>query len=213
LVLVGFNAQAGIIGVSIPVGSSDTNSHPLNEGVWSVSGAPPNTASGIGWLVAPYGIELFSMHDHYYVDPNVPDPARAVVTYLFDAPTVVGGVTIVEHSNGVNSIEGFYGNALGSMTSLGTVSPGTAGPGPYFDGLSNTFSFGNTALSGSYFQFVIRGTYNAGGYALFRAYPLDGQGSEIGLSNVPEPYPFVTMLAGLAGLAFSTRRRRARKPQ
>src|SRR5262249_18038515 len=73
---------AQFAGISIPIGSNDGESHPVDDGVWSVS-APPfpiNDALGIGYLINPsYNVGLgaaeFSLHDHQYVAPNVPDPS------------------------------------------------------------------------------------------------------------------------------------------
>ena len=85
-------AGSGIVGIFIPVNSQDSNSRPLNDGIWSVSAPPyPLDQRGIGVIVKPTWISAndqadFALHDHVYVGSNVPDPARAVVTYAFSAP-------------------------------------------------------------------------------------------------------------------------------
>lgn len=167
--VVATEAKAALVLLSIPEDSMDSASRPLNEDVWSV--APVNVNSGIGYLVNPTlpAFGDFVMHDHVYVAPNVPDPARAIVTYGFNVSTQVNSIEIVEHFNGISIIEGFAGDSLGSMTSVGVVT-GTAGPGPYAEFSSNTFSFG-LPLSALYFQFIVRETFSDAGYAAYRAYP------------------------------------------
>src|SRR5260370_40064760 len=111
--------------VSIPVNSMDGACHPVSDNVWSVSAPPfPLTVNlGIGFLVNPaFALpEAFTLHDHVYVASNIPDPTRAVVTYLFDQRVVVDKIKVIQHTNGITRIEGFVGDTPGSLTSIGAV--------------------------------------------------------------------------------------------
>jgi len=112
--------------VSIPVGSNDSGSHPLDDNVWTVS-VPPypfGVRTGIGVLVSPMfvpGSDNFALHDHQYVEPHVPDPARAVITFRFDQPVAVSRIEVVQHQNGIAQVEGFVGDSLEALTSTGAV--------------------------------------------------------------------------------------------
>ena len=167
---------ANIVGVSIPVDSMDGFCHSTIDGVWSVS-APPfplNINSGIGFLINP-GFSLdpadFTLHDHVYVATHMPDPNRAVVTYQFDEAVVVDKIEVVQHRNGISQIEGFVGDSLGSLTSIGAVfGPSGDTTFPFYEGQRYVFDFDN-ARAGQFFQFVIRKTTLHDGYAMYRAYP------------------------------------------
>ncbi len=170
-----FIQAASIVGISIPVNSMDAYCHPKDENVWSSN--PLNITSGIGYLINPtltYNYSDFSLHDHVYTSSYIPDPTRAIVTYEFDQAVVVSSLRIVQHTNGVTKIEGFAGNALNSMVSLGSV----FGPSGDVIGSSvlpeygvQVFNFNNTTISGKYFQFIVRKTSLDWGWALYRATP------------------------------------------
>lgn len=199
-----------ITGLSIPVDSMDSGCRPRDEGVWSVS--PLNINSGIGYLVNPTIDGSFVLHDHQYASANVPDPARAIVTYTFDQPTIVSQLDIVQHTNGVTLLEGFYGDSLGSMTSLGSVfgpSGDVTGSGLLPEGGHQIFDFGNTTNAGTIFQFVVRKTSLSNGWALYRAFPT------LSLPNpnvVPEPGALALALGlTVPGAALLLRRRRLPK--
>lgn len=197
--------SASIIGISVPVNSQDASCYPLNDGVWSVSAPPyPLSMAGIGHIIVPGGI--FSLHDHHY-SSNIPDPTRSVVTYQFDVPTVVKGLEIVQHINGISEIEGFYGNTPASLSSLGAV----FGPGILFDGQAQTFDFGNTTWAGTYFQFIVRKTPASGGFAIYNAIPLDVNDNLILGATGPVPLPPAAWLlgSGLVGLMGLRRLRRS----
>ena len=112
--------------VSVPVGSMDATSHPLDDNAWTVS-APPfpfDVQKGIGVLVNPLylpGSDNFALHDHQYLEAHVPDPTRAVVTFVFDQPVAVKRLELIQHANGITQIEGFVGDSVESLTSIGTV--------------------------------------------------------------------------------------------
>ena len=190
---------SNIVEISIPVNSLDGYSHPFFDNVWTWTATNPLTYAGIGYIIDPnYNVWQywgdFSLHDHVYISSNVPDPSRAVVTYRFDQPVIVDKLTIIQHTNGITAIEGFAGDSLGSLTSIGTVfgpRGDVHGNLVFGEGESNTFNFNNTTHTGTYFQFVIRETNLQNGYASYRAYP----------ETVPEPTAMLLLSVGLLGLA------------
>ena len=203
-------ASAAITGVSIPVGSQDGPSWPVWDNVYSV--VAPNFNLGIGHIVGPQvtsGYGSFALHDHVYISPNVPDPSRAVVTYTFNASTIVKGVEIIQHTNGITRIEGFSGNNPSSVISIGSVfSPAgdITGPGSFAELSSSTFDFGNTTQSGTVFQFIVRKTSLDNGWANYNAYPLDINGNRI---PVPEPEEYLMMLIGAGMVGYRVKRKNA----
>ncbi|MCU0858161.1 MAG: putative Ig domain-containing protein, partial [Pontiellaceae bacterium] len=168
-----------IVGVSIPTNSMDAGCYPLYDSVWDVHAPayPLSTTNGIGYLVSDQSISSFTLHDHVYVDSYVPDPARAVVTYELDQSATVSGVDIVQHGNGITEIEGFAGDSLTNMTSVGSVySP--AGQTTFAEGETSRFTF-TAPISGRCFKFIIRHTSVADGYAAYRAFLLNSEGDRI----------------------------------
>ena len=213
-------AVADIISVSIPVGSQNGLSVPLADNVWSVS-APPyplDVTTGIGNLINPTlppaqggGVVSFVLHTNGTYGGNVPDPTRQIVTYVFDRPTIVNQVRISEHYFGVSQIEGFYGDDLGSMVSLGAT-VGSLGAGPYTPELAlNVFDLGNSTGSGTIFQWVVTRTVHPSAYAAYRAYLYDANGDAILAATdelVPIPEPSSWALIGLGVVAILLLRRR-----
>lgn len=182
------SAHAAIIGIEKPVGSNDGVSRPVSDGVWSVSFRPNlvTTNSGIGYIInSSYDTTQsgkdFAIHDHNYTSPFIPDPNRAVVTFTFDEPTVVSGLTVIQHENGVTKIEGFIGDSADSMVSIGSVfseKGDIVGVGAFGEGEASFFRF-NNPRPGRYFLLVIRKTSLQNGYALYRAFPRDSNGNAI----------------------------------
>lgn len=187
-------ARADITSVSVPQESQDygnNDSYPARDNLWTVS-VPPyplNTISGIGrilntsvpGLASDVGPNRFgTLHSHKYAEAHVP-VSNAVVTYTFDTPTAVDQMEIVQHENGITRIEGFVGNDLASMTSIGNIfGPlgDVRGSRLFQDGDTHVFHFTNTT-PGTIFQFRITHTSLDNGYALFRAYPRDSAGKRI----------------------------------
>jgi hypothetical protein len=185
--------QGPLVGVSIPVGSQDATCFPLNEGVWSVT-APPfplNVGSGIGRLLdpAPGSYASFSMHDHVYTAPNVPDPTRAVVDYVFRWPVTVTGVEILQHTNGITKIECYAGFSAGSLASLGGAFFGPAGDITGYNIIpefsTHLFQPPTTAC-GTHFRVVVRKTSHVDGWATYRLFPRDASGLRIPIASAAE---------------------------
>lgn len=192
-------AQAAVIvNVAMPSGSMDGGSWPGDSGVYSE--APGSSAVGIGRIVDPAFAFKFSMHDHGYLAPHVPDPLQSVVTYQFDTATVVTGLELNVHANGISKIEALVGDSLGGLVSLGTFTGSLGAPlGPtmFAEHALNSFSWANTT-AGVYFQFIVRETPHPDGYANYTAIPL---------TVVPEPQ--TCTLLGLGLLGFAVRRRQS----
>ena len=189
--------------VSIPPNSMDSGCYPVWDSTWTVS-APPyplDVATGIGWIIsdaAPVAA-YFALHDHVYVAPNVPDPARAVVTYRFNAPTLVDQIQMIQHNNGIWKIDGYVGDSIAALAPIGSATV----PQPTVEFEASTFYFYNS-VAGTYFRFIITGTDISGGYACYRAFPADVNGQRF--APIPEP-GLLSLLAAGACLALLRRRR------
>ncbi len=201
-------AQAALINqISIPVGSQDAACFPLLHGVYSVS-APVHTSLGTGNILNPdpFAANAFTLHDHVYVSPYAPDPARAVVTYVFDFPVTVSELEVVQHANGITQVEGFVGDSLASLSSIGSVfgPDGDLSGYSYFaEGRDYVFDFNNTT-AGTVVQFVVRKTNLDNGWANYRAIPRGENGArfEPRTTAVPEPHEWV-LLSGVGLLGFA----------
>lgn len=173
---------ARVISVSIPDDSMALLCRPLFHDWWAVSaqqGSNLEAYFGIGAILNPVifpgpPVELnYCMHDNVMVSPNVPDPTRAVVTYEFTFPIVVSQLEIINHANGISRIEGFVGDSLNSLVSIGSVY------GPLGD-VPNAYQFPeqqpyvfvfNNSTPGKFFRFIVRKTSLDIGYAMYRAFP------------------------------------------
>lgn len=180
--IISINA-ASIISVSIPDNSMDATCEPRNSGVWASS--PLNVNSGIGYWVNPNFSGTYVLHDHVYIADNIPDPSRSVVTYQFNEAVIVDQITIYQHTRGISQIEGFVGDSLSSMTSVGSVFSNrgdVTGWTVFSEWEATTFSFSNNTLGGTYFKMVVRKTPWVDGYAAYR-----GLINFTEASSVPEP--------------------------
>jgi len=231
LITVQRTEASAIVDVSIPDNSQNDVCHPWVDDVWGVS-APPyplNVNSGIGYIinpddsfVPPMVAEDFSMHEHDFggqsrimIADHTPDPARAVVTYTFDSPTIVDQLEIIQHTNGISQVEGFVGDSVDSLTSIG---PGpvfgpyddVTGPYSFTETQSYVFDFNNGLAPGKVFQFVIRKISHPTGYAAYRAYPRNADGVRYAAATaaVPEPASLIVWsLLGAIGIGAGWRRR------
>ena len=182
-----------ITGISFPAnesgrfGSVTAPPYPLDV---SSSGTNP------GFIINPNPPAVvggFALHSHDYLSANIPNPAINVVTFTFDSPVVVDQLQVIQHANGVTRIEGFVGNSLGSLVSMGNIfgpAGDLLGESAFIDGTTNptpyVFDF-NNAISGTIYQFVVTKTSSAGGWATYRMFPADALGVQFGpaLTAIP----------------------------
>jgi hypothetical protein len=196
-------------------------SAPSYDGVGGSVTAPPyplNTSQGTpGYIInsASFTPNIFAMTAHAYASANIPaSNGQNVVTFTFDAPTVVDQLKVIEHANGVTKIQGFVGDSLGSLVSMGDIfgSAGDRTGGSAFsDGATSVFDFNNTN-AGLIYQFVFTKTSLDTGWAVYRAYPADATGTQFGpaVSAIPEPSTYAALF-GLAALGIAAYRRRHRQ--
>jgi hypothetical protein len=200
LLLTTLIGNAAIISISAEENSQDTgnnDSYPARDNLWLIK-VPPypfDTKRGIGRIIHESAEDLKTdigpnrlgvLHSHKYQAAHIP-LTTATVTYTFDVPTGVAEVELLQHENGVIRIEGFAGNDLDSMVSLGNVygSRGNIkGRSLFSEGETNVFRFDNK-VSGRIFQFRITETSLADGYALHRAFPRDEHGNRIAPAMAP----------------------------
>ena len=221
VMLIGWGrSEAAIIGVSIPVGSQRDICRPVIDDVWSVS-APPyplNVDLGIGVLInpdesfVPMVAGNFAFHEHDFPGESrimladyIPDPTRAVVTYTFDSPTIVDQLEINQHTNGISKVEGFVGDSVGSLFSIGSIfgpANDVTGPNSFIETQSYVFDFDN-GLAGTVFQFVIRKSSHPTGYAAYRAFPRNADGVRYAPAVAPIPEPSSLAIWSLIGLSFA----------
>src|SRR5258708_737474 len=212
-------ASAAIIGVSIPVGSQNPLCRPSYDNIWSITNLPfpPASQAGIGIIVSPTSFSYddnqdFALHQNdaiqpspLYIASNVPDPATLTVTYTFERPATISGVEIIQHANGITKVEGFLGDSTNAMTSLGSVfgPSGDITNGTFVapDGTSQVFNFGNTNLSGTVFQLVIRKTSYPSAFATHRIYPLGADASRICTASGP---PMLTIHVSQVEICWNT---------
>lgn len=178
-------ASAEIKQISIPTNSQDASCAPHDQNIWQADAPfhPFRYAIGIGHIISPQGVGWtgFTLHDHNYTAANIPNPARAVVTYHFDQSTVVSQLEIIQHANGVTRVEGFVGDSIETLASIGNVfgpAGDVTGEGILPDGASHVFDFNNT-IPGTCFRFEITKTSLADGFAIYRAYPRTPAGERI----------------------------------
>lgn len=149
----------------------------------------------------------FALHDHGYIASYIPDPSRAYVTFEFDSPVLVNGISMIQHHNGITKIEHYVGSyptplvtsgvAWSSFGDVTSPAAGTALPEMGAD----TFTFTGPSTGGNFHTFIIAKTSNPVGWASYRWY-LDVQAIP-----VPELSTSSLLIAGLALLALGKRRR------
>ncbi len=200
---------AEIVGVSVPVNSQDAGSTIRDSGVFSSS--PVDINVGVGTILNPNPPQ-FTLHDHVNVAAHVPDPTRAQVTYSFDTSAVVKQVEILQHTNGISRVEGFVGNSVNNLVSIGNVfgpSGDVTGGGQFTERGFQTFDFGNTTVAGTIFRLVITKTSGGAGFASYAIFPQDINGSNFALATSAIPEPSTWLLLSICGLfAYRIRRQK-----
>lgn len=144
----------------------------------------------------------FALHDHGYLSPGVPDPARAYVLFEFDSAVVVDSITVIQHTNGITRLRHSFGDAVS-----GLVSGSTALSGVYGDltGNASMVEFGPDSFSfadggaGRFHQFVVGSTNHREGWATYRFY------LSFHAAQVPEVSQLTLMIAGLLLLGMVSR--------
>ena len=101
-------------------------------------------------------------------------PAHATVTYTFENPVEVAQLETVVHTNGITEIEGFSGDQVETLESIGRAYSSTAGRDrPYAkDRATEVFTFEPAKLrTGRVFRFVVRESVQADAFANYQAFP------------------------------------------
>ncbi|MEO2046846.1 MAG: DUF1549 and DUF1553 domain-containing protein [Pirellulales bacterium] len=164
--------------------------------------APAEPPSLGGAAVLQSGeIGKYILHANGYAD-HTPDPTTATVTYYFDTAQEIAEVELIMHTNGVSCIEGFIGEDVDHLTSLGEASSPYAVRGKPFatEHGSCVFAFDPVKLhAGRVFRLVVKETIKADGFANYEAYPRDPEHRRIPptaelVPGSPEP------MSGLAKL-------------
>jgi hypothetical protein len=201
--IVATTVSAAIITeVSMPVGSQVSGSSAANTGIWSAS-YPIDTSQGVGFILNPdpFAYGSFAMHGGLSSDD--------MVTYKFNTSTVVDQLELVQHANGITSMEIFVGNDLQQLVSIGNFfgpRGDLTGYAAFTDGENNVFEFNNTT-PGLYFRFKVTKINYDQGFANYRAYPRDASGNRFSTTAVPEPSTYGIVALGMVGL-FAWRNRK-----
>ena len=201
---------ASIVEISITP-NSQANSRPSIDTVFDVQATNGtfNDNLGIGIIINPTYIAAnvqadFALHQNGNLYPVsaysnfVPNPLTSRVTYRFNQPTIVSGIEIIEHFNGVTAVSGELGDSISTLSFIGAASSSL----PMTDGTSVVFNFGNMTQSGEIFRLTIDQTFLSYAFAIHRAYLLDQNGNKI-TSAVPEPSAALLLAAGLASIFFA----------
>lgn len=176
-----------LLNVSIPSGSMIAACRPFTDNVWSVATLPGGSFDqnlGIGFLVNPsYQLIAadFCLHGGDYIANYTPNPDKAIVTYVFNQPVIIDQIEFIQSPNGITAIEGFVGNSLDALTSIGILfgpAGDNTGNNIFVNGTTHVFDFNNTT-PGTIFRFVIRKTSHPSTYASYRAFPRTANGSRL----------------------------------
>ncbi|MGX1412796.1 hypothetical protein [Bradyrhizobium elkanii] len=178
--------------IQIPANSCDADCMPLCHNKWQMDFPITDPARiGVGYLVEPasfvFAPEPFALHDHHYSSNNMPDAARATVTYQFTGPTSVRDLLVIQHTNGITEIEGAISDtgAPGSWQSIGiaksrlVTDPATGttptGANMFVEGSTDLFVFPNPPAAKLYLRIAVHKTPLANGWASYRIYPRNDQ--------------------------------------
>lgn len=113
---------------------------------------------------------------------------------------------MIVHKNGISRIEGFAGDDLEHLASIGeAIVAGAARGRPFAEEKSaHVFSFDPATLrSGKFFRFVVRETALSNGYAIYQAFPRLADKSRVtGLKQLSSWIGFCQSLFNLNEFAY-----------
>jgi hypothetical protein len=128
---------------------------------------------------APFSLHVRSGPDLAGYTDHRPGADHSTVSYHFDEAVEVADIEAIVHTAGITEIEGFVGDDVKTLTSIGRASSGTAGRNsPYgVDRSSQVFGFDQAQRrSGRIFRFVVRESVQADGFSNYQAYPRASDG-------------------------------------
>jgi hypothetical protein len=129
----------------------------------------------------------------------VPRAEQASITYHFDRSVTVSEMQLQVAADGVTAIEGFVGDSLKKLVSIGVVqSKNAARDKPYHaDHQEEMFQFDPTQTRpGHIFRFVVRETVQPNRYTNFAAIPRDAKHGPFDV-GVEVAFPGSPRLTGL----------------
>jgi hypothetical protein len=121
----------------------------------------------------PSSLGQYVLHSNGYQD-HTPDPEVATVTFTFNSPVTVAEIELLVHVNGISRLEGFVGDAVDRLVSIGEASTSEAGRGKQFprELAPVVFAFApEKCREATVFRFVVRETVKVDGYANYQVYP------------------------------------------
>lgn len=188
-----FPTHARLASVAVPENSQNgTGNRPLTERLW-MARFPAGASRGIGWLVSSNlpsvvagssaNASEFTLHvTGSYRAPNIPDPAKASLTFEFDRPAAVRELEIIEHSNGIAELEVRVSDAVTELeqaaTSLGRHT-GSLGPGPFKEFATNHFQISGGLVPRKFLRVIVTRTPHASAFAAYRIFPRAWNGERV----------------------------------
>ncbi|MBL9171998.1 MAG: thrombospondin type 3 repeat-containing protein [Verrucomicrobiales bacterium] len=178
-----------IVMIGAPAGSGGGLSMIGHEQIWIVE-APPfplNPRAGIGQLTGTGPLTAGVLQFHGFPTPHLPDSRRAAINFRFDRPTTVNELEVRQEANGITRVEGFAGDSLESLESVGEVF------GPRGDVTGNAvFATGETSVfrftqpkPGTCFRVVVTKTSHPDTAAIYRMFPLAGRNERLVGARAP----------------------------
>lgn len=116
----------------------------------------------------------FSLHVRSQYNDYRPDPEHTTVTYIFEGPVEIADLEAIVHTNGITEIEGFSGDQVETLESIGRAQGSAAGRDrPYTkDRSTEVFTFDpDKRRPGRVFRFVVRESVQAHSFANYQAFP------------------------------------------
>jgi hypothetical protein len=169
-----------IVRIWILPNSQDATCKPLDDNIWTSVQTPEgkiDTTKGIGAIVSPLPISTtkFTLHDHRYKMAHIPDKYRSIVNYEFSQPVKIDQILVVQHTNGITCLEGFVGDDINNLQSVGTIwgPTGDALGGCVFpEGSLQLFDHFPNPKKGKFLRLRIKKTSLTNGYALYKIIPI-----------------------------------------